>query len=145
MQASMSRKRSLRRVSALLIAAGLVSGCLTSGGGGQPAPPTDAVPPPDSGPPADGGGGRGNASVTLSWTPPTQNEDGSVLTDLAGYRLHYGTRQGEYDTTIGIDNPSVSTYVVEGLDPGTYYFVASSYTTSGIESRYSNVAVKTAE
>ncbi len=28
----------------------------------------------------------GSAAVTLSWTPPTQNEDGSTLTDLAGYR-----------------------------------------------------------
>ena len=27
----------------------------------------------------------GTASVTLSWTAPTQNEDGSALTDLAGF------------------------------------------------------------
>jgi len=25
-------------------------------------------------------------SVTLNWTPPTENEDGSPLMDLAGYR-----------------------------------------------------------
>ena len=27
-------------------------------------------------------------SLTLSWLPPTENEDGSTLTDLAGYRIY---------------------------------------------------------
>ncbi len=30
--------------------------------------------------------GTATGSATLSWTPPTQNTDGSALTDLAGYR-----------------------------------------------------------
>lgn len=29
------------------------------------------------------------ASATLSWTPPTTNEDASPLTDLAGFRVYY--------------------------------------------------------
>ncbi len=29
-------------------------------------------------------------SVTLSWTPPLTNADGSALTTLAGYRIYYG-------------------------------------------------------
>ena len=33
----------------------------------------------------------GLGSMSLSWTPPTQNTDGSALTDLAGYKLYYGT------------------------------------------------------
>src|SRR5262245_25761533 len=31
------------------------------------------------------------ASVTLSWTAPTTNADGSRLTDLASYRIYLGT------------------------------------------------------
>jgi hypothetical protein len=27
--------------------------------------------------------------MTLSWSPPTQNEDGSALTDLAGVESRY--------------------------------------------------------
>ena len=29
-------------------------------------------------------------SATLSWTPPTQNSDGSALTNLSGYSIYWG-------------------------------------------------------
>lgn len=83
------------------------------------------------------------ASTTLSWTAPTLNEDGTALTDLAGYKIYYGTASGSYTNQIRIDNPSISTYVVENLTPGTYYFAATSLNASGVESRYSGEAVKT--
>jgi len=35
-------------------------------------------------------------SVTLTWTPPTKNTDGSQLTDLAAYKIYYGLSQGDY-------------------------------------------------
>lgn len=82
-------------------------------------------------------------SVTLSWTAPTQNEDGSSLTDLAGYKLYWGTTPGTYTDSVTIDNPGITTYVVENLAPGTYEFVATSFTEAGIESQYSGAATKT--
>ena len=82
-------------------------------------------------------------AMTLSWTPPTQNEDGSVLEDLAGYFIYYGQSPGSYPNRIRIDNPSISTYVVENLLPDTYYVVATSFNSAGVESRYSGQAVKT--
>ena len=81
--------------------------------------------------------------MTLSWTPPTQNEDGSTLTDLAGYFIYYGESSGSYPNRIRIDNPSISTYVVENLLPRTYFIVATSFNSTGVESRYSGEAVKT--
>jgi hypothetical protein len=81
-------------------------------------------------------------SATLDWTAPTQNEDGSDLTDLAGYKLYWGTTPGSYPNSATIDNPSVTTYVVDNLSPGTYEFVATSYNTAGVESRYSGAATK---
>ena len=81
-------------------------------------------------------------SATLSWTAPTHNEDGTTLTDLAGYKLYWGTTPGSYTESVTIDNPSVLTYVVENLAPGTYEFVATSFNTSGVESRYSGAATK---
>ena len=65
--------------------------------------------------------------VTLSWTAPTENIDGTPLTDLAGYKLYYGTSQGNYPEQITIDNPGILTYVVENLAPNTYYFVITAY------------------
>ena len=35
-----------------------------------------------------------DGSITLSWTAPTENEDGSALTDLAAYKIYYGTSPG---------------------------------------------------
>jgi len=81
-------------------------------------------------------------SVTLSWTPPQQNTDGSALTDLAGYRIYYGTASQNYNNTVRIDNPGVSTYVVENLSPDTYYFVATAVNSAGVESDFSGEAVK---
>lgn len=82
-------------------------------------------------------------SVTLSWTPPSENTDGTALTDLAGYRIYWGTSSGSYPNSVTIDNPGVTTYVVENLAAGTYEFVATSYNTSGVESDYSAPATKT--
>lgn len=81
-------------------------------------------------------------SITLSWTAPTQNEDGSALTDLAGYKLYYGKTSGSYTHEVRIDSPGISTYVIDNLLPATYYIVATSFNTSGVESRYSSEAVK---
>tara|TARA_R110002096_G_scaffold8803_2_gene35851 strand:- start:5249 stop:7762 length:2514 start_codon:yes stop_codon:yes gene_type:complete len=82
-------------------------------------------------------------SVTLNWTAPTENDDGSALTDLAGYKLYWGTVSGNYPNSITINNPSVTTYIVDNLSPGTYEFVATSFNSSGVESIYSGTATKT--
>ena len=69
--------------------------------------------------------------------------DGSVLTDLAGYKLYYGKSAGRYNKSIRIDNPTVSSYLIDNLLPDTYYVVATSFNAAGIESAFSNEAVKT--
>jgi hypothetical protein len=81
-------------------------------------------------------------SATLSWAAPTLNDDGSALTDLAGYKLYWGTTPGNYPNSVTINNVSVLTYVVDNLAPGTYEFVATSFNSAGVESRYSGTATK---
>lgn len=82
-------------------------------------------------------------SVSLSWTAPTQNEDGTALVDLAGFKIYYGTSPGNYTNQIRIDNASITTYMVDNLTPGTYFFSATAFNVSGIESRFSGEATKT--
>ena len=84
-----------------------------------------------------------SGSATLSWTPPTTNTDGSPLTNLAGYRVHWGTAVGNYPSSVRLDNPGLASYVVENLAPGTYYFVVTALNSAGAESQFSNVASKT--
>lgn len=76
--------------------------------------------------------------MTLSWQPPTENTDGTPITDLAGYYISYGTQSGNYTTTIQLANPGLTTYVVESLSPGTYYFVITAYSSYGVDSGDSN-------
>lgn len=90
----------------------------------------------------DGGGsGGGTENATLSWDAPTTNTDGTDLTDLAGYKIHYGTSPGIYDSVI--DVAKVTTYTVTELSPATYYFVVTAYDEGGNESDYSNEVSKT--
>lgn len=84
----------------------------------------------------------GIASVTLSWTPPTQNTDGTSLTNLAGYRVVYGTSSTMLDKNIEIPNPGVTSYLIEQLAPATWYFAVKAYNANGAESIPSNIASK---
>ena len=82
-------------------------------------------------------------SITLSWKPPTQNEDGSELTNLAGFKIYYGCQQSrQYDYVINIDSPTVTSYVVENLPAGTCYFAATAYNDQGVESKLTNEVVQ---
>jgi hypothetical protein len=86
---------------------------------------------------------QGNGTASLSWMAPTENSDGSPLTDLAGYVVLYGPSPNELTQVITIDNPSVTTYVVESLASGTWYFAVQAANSSGITSELSSLASKT--
>jgi hypothetical protein len=78
-------------------------------------------------------------AVTLSWNPPTTNSDGSSLSNLAGYILHYGTSSEDYTGTIEITNPTATSYVISdsSFPPGTYYFAISAYNGQQVSSALS--------
>jgi hypothetical protein len=90
------------------------------------------------------GGGSGigapsDKSVTLSWSPPKRNSDGSSLTDLAGYTLHYGTTSQDYTGSIEITRPMQTSYVINTstFPRGRYYFAISAYNTEQVSSSLS--------
>jgi hypothetical protein len=82
-------------------------------------------------------------SATLSWTPPTQNTDGSALTNLAGYKIYWGPAAGNYPNSVTVNNPGLTSYVVTNLVSGTYFFSASALNSSGVESALAAPASKT--
>jgi hypothetical protein len=81
--------------------------------------------------------------ATLSWEAPVQRVDGSPLTNLAGFKLYYGTSAGNLSNVIQVADPGARSRVIENLTVGTWYFAASAYDQSGIESARSDVAFKT--
>jgi hypothetical protein len=82
-------------------------------------------------------------SATLSWQPPTENADGSPLTNLAGFVIRYGTRSDALTTELKISNPGITTAMIEDLAPATWYFTVSAFTSTGVESAPSAVGSKT--
>jgi hypothetical protein len=71
--------------------------------------------------------------ATLSWDPPSAG--------ITGFKVHYGATSRSYSTTI--NTGMVSSFAVSDLPAGTYYFVVTSYDSSGNESGYSNEVSKT--
>lgn len=82
-------------------------------------------------------------AATLSWSAPTENVDGSALTNLAGYRIHYGVSADALTQEVAINTTGTTTYMVTDLAPATYYFAIKAVTTTGAESSLSSVASKT--
>jgi hypothetical protein len=78
-----------------------------------------------------GNPGEATGTLTVTWSAPTKNTDGTPLKNLTGYTLLYGTASKTYATAISIDEPSSTRYVVSGLRPGTYYFAISAVNADG--------------
>jgi hypothetical protein len=82
--------------------------------------------------------GGGNASATLSWEAPTTNTNGTALTDLAGYRIYYGSSATDLSKNVQLHGVGVQTYVFDNLQAGTWYFAVMAVTSAGVESALSN-------
>lgn len=114
----------------LLLLAALVSAC---GGGGS----------------SQSTSGTGNISytptgvATINWMPPVENTDGSTISSLNGYKIYYGETPSSLSHVIVIDNPGVTSYVIENLDNNSiYYFAITAIDSNNVESPYSNIVSK---
>jgi hypothetical protein len=87
--------------------------------------------------------GTGSGTAELAWEIPTENTNGTPLTDLAGYTIVYGPSPSDMDHWVPLADIGTTSYVVKGLGQGTWYFAILSYTLSGANSPLSNIASKT--
>jgi hypothetical protein len=108
-----------RPLYAFLVAA--VVGC--GGGGGS-----DGTSTPGSAP----AGGTG--SIRVAWDPPQTRADGSPLTNLAGFRIYYGTSSQNYSQVVSVNGATTTSYTIENLPAGSYYLVLKSVDASSNES-----------
>src|SRR6266540_2608845 len=68
----------------------------------------------------------GGLSVTVAWNPNPEP-------DIAGYKVYAGTNSGRYSTVM--DAGKRTDQIISNLATGrTYYFAATAYDTSGLES-----------
>ena len=96
----------------------------STGGGGTTTPPSGA-----------------SGSATVNWHPPTANTNGSAISNLAGYTVYYGTSQSNYKS-VKVANPGLTSYTIDNLPAGTYYFTVTAYNSTGAASAYGPIASK---
>ncbi len=84
----------------------------------------------------------GIETALVSWTPPTENTDGTVLEDLAGYRIYYGREAGKYDDVITLNSTELTTYTITNLLLPEYFFSMTAFDIYDNESEFSEVVSK---
>lgn len=83
------------------------------------------------------------SSVALNWVAPAENVDGTPLTDLAGYRIYYGTTSRDYAGMVEVIDPAQTSHTLS-LASGDYFVAMTALDQEGNESAYSNEVLKTA-
>jgi plastocyanin len=83
------------------------------------------------------------SGISLNWVAPSENADGSALTDLAGYRIYYGTTSRNYSGMVELNDPADTSHSLS-LASGDYYVAMTALDQQGNESAYSNEVLKTA-
>jgi hypothetical protein len=129
------------RKARLVVAAALTSVLLAACGGDSDSPAAAAAPSTStSAPAAPVAVSSAKGAATLSWTPPTENDDGSPLR-LTAYRVYWGNARGNYPHSVTLDNPGLSRYVVDQLSPATWYFVVTAMSADGESIPSNEIAV----
>jgi hypothetical protein len=77
--------------------------------------------------------------VTVSWTSPTMNTNGTAVTDLAGYHIYYGPTSTQLNQVVDVAGADVTTFVLSNMSPGTWYFAVAAYNSEKVESTLSAV------
>ena len=152
-QLNLKELRQSIRVTMLVtaIVAGQLVGCGGGGGSGdatldsvvssasvssssEPASSSEPVPSSEA----------ATGSFTLNWTAPTTRSDGSPLSlsDIAGYRIYYGSSQGDYPNSVNLNDGSADSAVVENIPVGSYFVSMTTYDVYGLESGYSSTVTK---
>lgn len=77
--------------------------------------------------------GASNGVALLEWPAPVSKVDGSLLDDLAGYRIIYGRDPEDLDHTVYIPDPAAHSFEFATLDAGTWYFSIIAVNAEGLE------------
>lgn len=77
------------------------------------------------------------STAELTWSPPTQYEDGATLSasEVKNYKIYYGDKQGgPYQFIVTVPG-NTNTVTIDSLPNGTWYFVATTVSTQDAESK----------
>jgi hypothetical protein len=75
--------------------------------------------------------------IQISWVAPTENVDGTPLTDLASFRIYYGPDSRAYSNSVDVMDASATSYALNAAS-GDYYVTMTALDAEGNESAYAN-------
>jgi len=81
----------------------------------------------------------------LSWVAPSEREDGSglSLSEIARFRVYYGTSSGDYSDTIDINDNAAVQMALVNIPSGTFFIAITAVDADGLESTYSTEVIVT--
>jgi len=83
-----------------------------------------------------------SGGATLSWSKPSENTNGTPLTNLAGYVVRYGTSAAALSTQVQVASPNTTELEINNLSRGTWYFEVAAINTAHVESVFSSPVSK---
>jgi hypothetical protein len=84
------------------------------------------------------------SEIIISWAPPTNNIDGSELTNLMGYKIYYGISEDKMDNVIILNDSEIDSYTVSNFFYETdYYFYITAINSYGYESEHTDYFILT--
>ena len=87
---------------------------------------------------------QGGGSLTVSWSTPSQNTDGTSLSNISGYRIAYGTSPSSLSQSVNVSGSTATSVVIGSLASGTtYHFAVSTANTGGTYSALSGTVSST--
>ena len=87
-------------------------------------------------------GSATTGTATIKWAAPTKNTNGSAITNLSGYVISYGLSATALSQTVSITDPATTSYTVQNLGTGTWYFAVSATEADGSTSSLSTIVSK---
>jgi hypothetical protein len=130
----MARTTRLWITFSLMSFAGLIlGGCNNSAAGGAAPSSTSSTSNtlPTSGNPATAG------TASLSWLTPPANSNGTL--EVEGYHIYFGSSAQNLTHVVNVESPNATSFVINNLPAGTWYFGIASYNAEKVESSMSAI------
>ena len=81
--------------------------------------------------------GEGALDVQIHWLPVTEFSDGSAITSIDHYQIHYGPETDQLNQVAISRTPNITSYIIKDLEVGGYYFAMVAVAENGEQSEIS--------
>jgi len=76
-------------------------------------------------------------TASLSWLSPPANSNGTL--EVEGYHIYYGRSAQDLTHVVNVESPSATSFVINNLPAGTWFFGIASYNAEKVESSLSAI------